>query len=98
MRAAAVRRTPAMLGARGVRHCGGEIGMLQQLLKEAQIRATAAQKSKEASAASADDASERFQIQTFNAISPVGLRQFPPGQFLMTGGIWSSARACGPRA
>ena len=89
MRAAAVRRTPAMLGARGVRHCGGEIGMLQQLLKEAQIRATAAQKSKEASAASAasaDDASERFQIQTFNAISPVGLRQFPPGQFLMTGG------------
>ena len=50
-----------------------EVKMLQELLKKTQDRlaAEAAAKAPENAAAG-----PRFQVQTFNAISPVGLRPF----------------------
>ncbi len=57
--------------------------MLQQLLAQAQHRAAAAEKEKAAAAVEAV-AGPRFQIQTFNAISKVGLSKFGP-EFMLTG-------------
>jgi len=63
-----------------------ELGLLEQLLKEAKKR-----KAEEAKAAAAAAASEsggganKFQIQTFNAISPIGLERFPTSSFMLTG-------------
>ena len=63
-----------------------EIDLLKQLLSEAQNREAEAAKA-EAAAAGGEAAGggPKFQIQTFNAISPVGLQRFPTGQFALTG-------------
>ena len=57
--------------------------MLQQLLAQAQHRVAAAEKEKAAAAVEAV-VGPRFQIQTFNAISKVGLSKFGP-EFMLTG-------------
>lgn len=60
--------------------------MLERLLKETKKR-----KAEEAKAAAAAAAAEsggganKFQVQTFNAISPDGLKKFPPASFMLTG-------------
>jgi len=60
-----------------------EIALLEQLLKASQERLAAAAAPPPAAA---DDASgTKFQIQTFNAISPPGLAAFPKSQFALTG-------------
>ena len=64
-----------------------EIDLLKQLLSEAQNREAEAAKAEAAAAAGGEAAGggPKFQIQTFNAISPVGLQRFPAGQFALTG-------------
>ena len=64
-----------------------EIDLLKQLLAEAQNREAEAAKAEAAAAAGGEAAGggPKFQIQTFNAISPVGLQRFPAGQFALTG-------------
>jgi len=59
-----------------------EIELLHKLLKASQARLAAAQ-----NPVADDDAGngKKFQIQTFNAISPVGLKTFPSKAFAMTG-------------
>ena len=59
-----------------------ELDLLEQLLKQAKDRQMAAAAAEAAENASAGP---RFQIQTFNAISPIGLKAFPTKQFLLTG-------------
>ena len=76
-------RATSLLAGRGRRHCSAELAMLQQLLAQAQHRAAAAEKEKAAAAVEAV-AGPRFQIQTFNAISKVGLSKFGP-EFMLTG-------------
>jgi len=61
---------------------GAELALLEQLMKQAKDRAAA---EKAAEAAAAAGGGPRFQVQTFNAISPVGLKSFPSGNFLLTG-------------
>ena len=64
-----------------------EIDLLKQLLAEAQNREAEAAKAEAVAAAGGEAAAggPKFQIQTFNAISPVGLQRFPAGQFALTG-------------
>jgi len=59
-----------------------ELSMLEALLKDAKKR-----KSDEAKAAAAavDGGGPKFQVQTFNAISPSGLSRFPSANFMLTG-------------
>ena len=61
-----------------------DIKLLQELLQKAKEREAAA-----AAAAAAEAGGEgaglKFQIQAFNAISPVGLDAFPKKDFLLTG-------------
>ena len=64
-----------------LRSSSSEIGLLETLLKEAQKREADA-KAAEAAAEAGDG--EKFQIKTFNAISPVGLQIFPKAAFALT--------------
>jgi len=61
-----------------------ELALLEQLLAQTKARAKA-----EAAAAAAAEAGAgggpKFQIKTFNAISPIGLKKFPARQFALTG-------------
>jgi len=59
-----------------------ELDLLEQLLKQAKDRQAHAAAEEAAANASAGP---RFQIQCFNAISPIGLKKFPTQQFLLTG-------------
>merc|ERR1719231_1212748 len=59
-----------------------ELALLEQLLKQAKDRQAAAAAAEAAANASAGP---RFQVQTFNAISPVGVKRFPEKTFMMTG-------------
>ena len=59
-----------------------ELDLLEQLLNQAKARQAAAEAAEKAEAAAGGP---RFQVQTFNAISPVGLKAFPDKQFLKTG-------------
>jgi D-3-phosphoglycerate dehydrogenase len=61
---------------------GPELELLEQLLKSAKARQAAAAA---AEAAEASAGGPRFQIQTFNAISPIGLKGFPEKNFALTG-------------
>lgn len=90
---AALRKTvsaPSLRVARAtnlaVRACGtkpSELDLLQQLLDEAKAR-EARTKAAEA-AEEVASGGEKFQVQTFNAISPIGLNRFPKSQFQLTG-------------
>jgi D-3-phosphoglycerate dehydrogenase len=60
-----------------------EIALLEKLLKSTQERLLAAEAPPPAADAGSDGT--KFQVQTFNAISPVGLEFFPKGQFMLTG-------------
>lgn len=79
------RVNSAAAAASGRRACStavkDELALLQKLLKSAQERAIAA----EAPPPAADGSGPKFQIQTFNAISPIGLDAFPKSQFMLTG-------------
>ena len=70
-----------MVGMRGMCSAKAEIAMLEDLVKAAKKRAAAAAAPPPAPAGEGP----RFQIQTFNAISPVGLKAFPASNFAMTG-------------
>jgi D-3-phosphoglycerate dehydrogenase len=59
-----------------------DLALLEQLMKQAKERA-AADKAREA--AEAASGGPKFQIQTFNAISPIGLQAFPEKSFMLTG-------------
>jgi len=59
-----------------------ELALLEQLLKQAKDRNAAIAAAEAAANASAGP---RFQIQTFNAISPIGLKKFPDKSFMLTG-------------
>ena len=59
-----------------------EVEMLQELLKKTQARIAAEEAAKAAALAGGGP---KFQIQTFNAISPVGLQAFPDRAFMLTG-------------
>ena len=59
-----------------------DLELLETLMAKAKARADA---DKKAEAAANAAAGPRFQIQTFNAISPIGLKAFPDRAFVMTG-------------
>ena len=59
-----------------------EMALLEQLMKQAKEREAA---EKKAAAAANAAAGPKFQIQTFNAISPIGLEAFPTTNFALTG-------------
>ena len=58
--------------------------LLQQLLAKAKDR-VAQEKAAAAAEAAGDSSAPKFQIQTFNAISPKGLEKFPTSTFALTG-------------
>ena len=60
-----------------------ELSLLETLLKEAKKRK--AEEAKAAAAAASGDGGPKFQVQTFNAISPSGLSRFPASSFMLTG-------------
>jgi len=61
-----------------------ELSLLETLLKEAKKRK--ADEAKAAAAAAADvGGGPKFQVQTYNAISPLGLQRFPASNFYLTG-------------
>mmetsp|Transcript_21558 Transcript_21558/g.35576 ORF Transcript_21558/g.35576 Transcript_21558/m.35576 type:complete len:493 (-) Transcript_21558:649-2127(-) len=62
-----------------------EIAILQKLLQSAQSRAQEEARAAAEAAMGPPGSGPRFQIQTFNAISPVGLTNFPVSQFMLTG-------------
>ena len=74
------------LGARAMTSTNDELELLESLLKEAKRRALA-QEQADLLAEQTNDGTgnPKFQIQTFNAISPVGLQRFPKGPFVLTG-------------
>mmetsp|Transcript_30742 Transcript_30742/g.74940 ORF Transcript_30742/g.74940 Transcript_30742/m.74940 type:complete len:489 (-) Transcript_30742:306-1772(-) len=81
VRRLAVRQTGALRSAnKFVRafSSGEEIDMLQKLLDEAKARKESESK---ASVSAGDYDGPAFNIQTFNAISPVGLQKFPGGKY-----------------
>ena len=59
-----------------------ELALLEQLLKQAKDREAAEKAAAEAALAGDGP---KFQIQTFNAISPIGLKAFPTNAFMLTG-------------
>jgi len=59
-----------------------ELALLEQLLKQARDREAAEKAAAEAALAGDGP---KFQIQTFNAISPIGLKAFPTNAFMLTG-------------
>ena len=59
-----------------------ELELLQKLLDEAKKRESRA---KAAEAAEEMVGGDKFQVQTFNAISPIGLNRFPKNAFQLTG-------------
>ena len=59
-----------------------DLELLEKLMQKAKARAAEIEAAEKAAAASAGP---RFQVQTFNAISPVGLKAFPERSFVMTG-------------
>merc|ERR1719149_26507 len=59
-----------------------EMALLEQLMKQAKERESV---EKKAAAAANAAAGPKFQIQTFNAISPIGLEAFPTTNFALTG-------------
>lgn len=61
-----------------------EIALLKELLAKAQERELAAARAA-AAAAAAEAGGNRFQIQTFDKISPSGLERFPATAFMLTG-------------
>jgi len=61
-----------------------EIALLKQLLDTATAREAEAKKAALAAKA-AEGGGPRFQVQTFNAISPSGLESFPSSAFMLTG-------------
>merc|ERR1719460_2153716 len=77
-------RPVARVGRRALSTSGdtAELALLEQLLKTAKDRQQAQAAAEVAANASAGP---RFQIQTFNAISPIGLKKFPKQQFALTG-------------
>merc|ERR1719182_1106223 len=79
--ASRVART-ARVRALSTQQSGAELELLEALLKQAKQR-----KAAEAAAEAAANASAgpRFQVQTFNAISPIGLKGFPEKNFALTG-------------
>merc|ERR1719182_6360 len=79
--ASRVART-ARVRALSTQQSGAELELLEALLKQAKQR-----KAAEAAAEAAANASAgpRFQVQTFNAISPIGLKKFPDKYFMLTG-------------
>ena len=76
------RFAPRQLAVRALSSSSKELELLEALLKQAKEREAAAAAAEAAANASAGP---RFQIQTFNAISPVGLKRFPDKQFMLTG-------------
>ena len=67
---------------RGMSSTSAELALLEQLMKQAKDREA---KAKAQAAAEAASGGPKFQIQTFNAISPVGLKAFPEKSFMLTG-------------
>ncbi len=63
----------------------GELALLETLLKEAKKRQAAADAAAKAQDEGEGSENGKFQIQTFNAISPVGLSRFPKRSFALTG-------------
>ncbi len=61
-----------------------EIELLETLVSEAKRRSAAEQRAAEQAESSSREG-PKFQIQTFNAISPVGLQRFPKAAFSLTG-------------
>ena len=61
-----------------------EINLLKQLLDTATAREREAAMAAKAAAAAAGGG-PRFQVQTYNAISPSGLERFPASAFMLTG-------------
>jgi len=84
---ASTRRAAVRLARRGLStNDNAEIGLLRELLAKATEREEAAKKAaREAELAEAAGGGNKFQIQTFNAISPSGLERFPSKQFFLTG-------------
>jgi len=78
------RRGVVRLARRAMSDNAGEMALLRELLAKAEAREAEAKRAA-MMAAAADGAGPRFQIQTFNAISPSGLEKFPPNQFMLTG-------------
>ena len=63
-----------------------DIDLLQKLLDAAKAReAEEAAAAKAAMAAEASGGGSKFQVQGFNALSPVGLELFPKSSFWLTG-------------
>lgn len=83
-----LRRTTApALGRAWSRPLSTDIGLLEQLLKQAKQREAeiaAAKAAEEAAEAAGGNA--KFHVQTFNAISPVGLENFPKKHFHISDG------------
>ncbi len=79
-----VAPTAVRVARRGLSTETAEIGLLKELLQKAQDREREAARAA-AAAAAAEGGGNRFQVQTFNAISPSGLERFPPSAFMLTG-------------
>jgi D-3-phosphoglycerate dehydrogenase len=64
-----------------------ELDLLEELMKKTKARAKAEAEAEAAAQSGSEGTGNgtRFQIQTFNAISPVGLKTFEPGTFMLTG-------------
>jgi len=77
------RSTALRISRRGLAS-NAEIDLLKELLNKAQAREKEAAAAAAAAAAGAGGGN-RFQVQTFNAISPSGLQRFPPSAFMLTG-------------
>lgn len=75
-------RLPARGAARTLSTAPAELELLEALLKQAKDRQAAVLAAEAAASAAAGP---RFQIQTFNAISPLGLQKFPAKSFALTG-------------
>ena len=61
-----------------------ELALLERLMKDAKKRKAVEAKAA-AAAAAPEGGGNKFQIQTFNAISPHGLKRFPQSSFMLTG-------------
>jgi len=60
-----------------------ELALLEKLIATTQERLKAAEAGP--APAAEESSGAKFQVQTFNAISPAGLNGFPKGQFMLTG-------------
>lgn len=76
-------RLPVALCARSVASSSGEVALLQQLLDAAKAREVANSESSDEKASTHNGPA--FNVKTFNAISPVGLQEFPGGKFNVDG-------------